>query len=85
MLNVKYYNRIIYSSNVYKRGGISMDTKRAKEILDNTGDTIEVLYEGSQVWLENITDNNTAVVSYIENHRKEEVPVYKLIENSPAK
>lgn len=60
-----------------------MDTKRAKEILNNTERTIEVLYQGSPVWLESVTDANTVVVSYIENHKKEEVPVYKLVENSP--
>jgi H-type small acid-soluble spore protein len=61
-----------------------LDTKRAKEILNNTESTIEVLYNGSPVWLEDVKDNNTAVVTYIENHRKEEVPVYKLVENTPA-
>jgi H-type small acid-soluble spore protein len=62
-----------------------MDTIRANEILNNKGDTIEVLYQGSPVWLEDVKDTNTAVVSFIENHRKEEVPVYKLVENTPAK
>ncbi|WP_139904686.1 H-type small acid-soluble spore protein [Clostridium thermarum] len=61
-----------------------MDIKRAKEILENTGDTIQVLYQGSPVWLENIKDTNTAVVSFIENHRKEEVPIYMLVENKSA-
>jgi H-type small acid-soluble spore protein len=61
-----------------------VDTTRAKEILNNRGNTIQVLYNGSPVWLEDVTDVNTAVVSYIENHRKEEVPVYKLVENSPV-
>ena len=60
-----------------------MDTKRAKEILNSDGDTIEVLYQGSPVWIEDVKDNNTALVSYIENQRKEEVPVYKLVENTP--
>jgi H-type small acid-soluble spore protein len=61
-----------------------MDSKRAKEILNNTEMNIEVLYHGSPVWLEEVTDRNTAMVSYIENRRKEEVPVYKLVENTPA-
>lgn len=61
-----------------------MDTKRAKEILNNNGSTIQVLYQGSPVWLETVTENNTAVVSFIENHRKEEVPIYKLVENEGA-
>lgn len=61
-----------------------MDTKRAKEILNNNSSTIQVLYQGSPVWLETVTENNTAVVSFIENHRKEEVPIYKLVENEGA-
>lgn len=61
-----------------------MDTKRAKEILNNKGETIQVLYQGVSVWLEEVTDSNTAIVSYIENHRKDEVPVYKLVENTPV-
>lgn len=61
-----------------------LDTKRAKEILNNTKSNIEVLYNGSPVWLEDIKENNTAVVTYIDNRRKEEVPVYKLVENTPA-
>ncbi|MDP4088551.1 MAG: H-type small acid-soluble spore protein [Bacillota bacterium] len=61
-----------------------MDTKRAKEILNNKGETIQVLYQGSPVWLESINENNTAIVSFIENQRKEEVPVYKLVENEGA-
>jgi H-type small acid-soluble spore protein len=66
------------------KGGTVMDAKRAKEILNNRGDTIQVLYQGSPVWLEDVTNSNTAVVSFIDNHRKEEVPVYKLIENTPV-
>lgn len=61
-----------------------MDTIRAKEILNNRGNTIQVLYQGSPVWLEEVTDSNTAIVSYVGNHKKEEVPVYKLVENTPA-
>ena len=60
-----------------------MDNKRAKEILNNHNGNIQVLYHGSQVWLEDFKDNNIAVVTYIDTHRVEEVPVYKLVENTP--
>lgn len=62
-----------------------MDTKRAKEIINDSNNTIQVLYQGSPVWLESIKDNNTAVISFIENHNKEEVLIYKLVENESAK
>jgi len=59
-----------------------MDSIRAKQII-GASENIQVLYEGSPVWLENVRDNNTAEVTYIENSRREVVPVYKLIENNP--
>lgn len=62
-----------------------MDTKRAKEIINDSNNTIQVLYQGSPVWLESIKDNNTAVISFIENNNKEEVLIYKLVENESAK
>lgn len=62
-----------------------LDTKRAKEILNNTKGAIQVLYQGSPVWLEDVKENNSAVVSYIESHERVEVPVYKLVENNPNK
>jgi len=61
-----------------------MDNKRANEILHNTKGTIEVLYQGSPVWLEDVKSNNNAVVSNIDTHEKSEVPIYKLVENTPA-
>lgn len=62
-----------------------MDYKRAKEILNNKTGSIEVLYQGEPVWLEDVKDTNTASVRYIESHDITEqdtieVPVYKLIE-----
>lgn len=48
-------------------------------------ETIQVLYEGSPVWLENVNDNNTAEITYFENNRKETVAVYKLVENNPVR
>jgi H-type small acid-soluble spore protein len=61
-----------------------MDSYRAKQIMDSQ-DTIEVLYLNSPVWIENVTENNLAQVTYLDNKQKDEVPVYKLVENSPAK
>lgn len=61
-----------------------MDSTRAKQIL-NSNETIEVLYNNSPVWIENVMDNNVARVSFLDTHRKEEVPVYKLVENTPVK
>jgi H-type small acid-soluble spore protein len=59
-----------------------LDSKRVKEII-NTPYKVEVLFEGTPVWLENVTDNNTAVVTYIDTHSKDTVPVYKLVEVDP--
>jgi H-type small acid-soluble spore protein len=56
-----------------------MDEQRVKEIMNSKG-VIEVLYQGSQVWIDAVKDNNTALVHYISNNKKDEVPVYKLIE-----
>lgn len=61
-----------------------LDSERARQIIDSP-QKIEVLYQGSPVWIENVTDNNTANVTYIETHDKVEVPVYRLVENNPVK
>lgn len=59
-----------------------MDQSRAKEILQSS-ETIQVLFDGAPVWIESLKDNNSAVVSFIENHSKVEAPIYKLVEVSP--
>ena len=59
-----------------------MDSKRAKEIMASK-DTIEVLYQGSPVWIENVGMDNLAEVKYLESQEKVKVPVYKLVENNP--
>lgn len=64
------------------KGDVYMDTERAKEILTQSGN-IQVLYDGTPVWLENIKDNNTVQVTYLDTHRREDVPVYKLVEVNP--
>ena len=48
-------------------------------------ETIEVLYMNSPVWIDNVMENNLAQVTYLESQRKDEVPVYKLVENNPTK
>ena len=47
--------------------------------MDSDG-VIEVLYQGSPVWIENILDNNTAQISDMQSNQKKEVPVYTLVE-----
>lgn len=61
-----------------------MDTERAKQIM-SAKNNIEVLYQGSPVWIENVTQSNTAEVTYLETHDRVEVPVYKLVEANPVK
>lgn len=60
---------------------VILDSKRVKEIMTSS-DNIEVLYQGSPVWLENIKDNNTVQVTHLDTHSREDVPIYKLVENS---
>jgi small acid-soluble spore protein H (minor) len=58
-----------------------VDNIRAKQIMDSDG-VIEVLYQGSPVWIENILDNNTAQISDMQSNQKKEVPVYTLVEKN---
>ncbi len=60
-----------------------MDSQRAKEIM-KSGDIVQVLYQGSPVWLDKVNDNNVAEVTRLDRKDKLEVPVYLLVENSPA-
>jgi H-type small acid-soluble spore protein len=62
-----------------------MDTKRAKEILNQTRENIQVLYNGTPVWIEGVKSNNTAEVTDINTHAKIEAPVNKLVEVNPIK
>lgn len=62
-----------------------MDTQRAKEILNQTRENIQVLYNGSPVWIENVSSNNTADVTDLNSHMKIEAPVNKLVEVNPVK
>ena len=56
-----------------------MDSNRAKKIMESKG-VIEVLYEGSPVWIENVLDNNTVQVSNIQTNDKQDVPANMLVE-----
>jgi small acid-soluble spore protein H (minor) len=60
-----------------------MDSRRAKQIMQST-DSVQVLHDGSPVWIEKVMDNNTAEITYFESKKKEVVPVYMLVENKPA-
>jgi H-type small acid-soluble spore protein len=62
----------------------TLDTKRAREIM-NSGETIQVLYQGSPVWLNGVKDNNVADITRMDRQEKLEVPVYLLVENSPVR
>lgn len=58
-----------------------MDISRARKIL-NSEETIEVLHNGSPVWIEGIsTENNTAMVRPLNRQGKtKEIPVTELVE-----
>ncbi len=60
-----------------------MDIVRARQIL-NSKETIEVLYDGAPVWINNVGDNNSARVTFLNNKKSTEAPVYKLVEVNPA-
>jgi small acid-soluble spore protein H (minor) len=61
-----------------------LDTKRARQIIQSA-ESIRVLHEGSEVWIEKVMDNNTAEVTNSETKKREIVPIYMLIENSSSK
>lgn len=62
-----------------------MDSARTKMILQSP-ESIQVLHNGTPVWIENVMDNNTAEITYLDkSDRKDTVPVYLLVENRPAK
>lgn len=61
-----------------------MDSNRAKQIMESKG-VIEVLYQGSPVWIENVLDDNTVQVSNIQTKDKQDVPVSMLVEKGLVK
>lgn len=56
-----------------------MDCKRAREILESHG-VIEVLYQNQPVWIEQIIDDNRAIVSQMTTRRQQEVSLSELTE-----
>lgn len=57
-----------------------MDSSRAKQIIEAKG-KINVLYQGSPVWIEGVSDNNIAEVTSLKGHKARiEVPVDMLEE-----
>lgn len=75
-------NRNTNSKNILEM--VFLDSKRAHEII-KSNESIQVLYQGTPVWLESVKDNNVAAVTRMDKKDKIEVPVYMLVENSPAK
>lgn len=60
-----------------------MDSVRAKEIIKSK-EAIQVLYQGSPVWLESVGENNVAKATKMDSNEKIEVPVSLLVENNPV-
>lgn len=59
---------------------MKLDSSRAKQILE-AKEKINVLYQGSPVWIEGISDNDIAEVTSLKGHRARiEVPVNLLEE-----
>lgn len=56
-----------------------MDNKRARMIIQSP-ETIQVTYNGAPVWLESVRDDSNVEVTYLENRKKAEVPVNRLVE-----
>lgn len=46
---------------------------------------IEVLHNGSAVWIESIKDNSTAEVRYLNTDKMAEVPIGSLVEGHTTK
>lgn len=61
-----------------------MDTIRAQQIIESD-QVIEVLHEGTPVWIEKVMNNSIAQVSNIQTNERKEVPVYMLVEKELPK
>jgi len=55
-----------------------MTNERAAQIM-KTSDIVEILYQGSPVWVEDI-ENDNAIVTYLETKTSIEVPIVELLE-----
>ena len=60
---------------------IQMDVSRAKQILQSP-EKIQVLYQDTPVWIEEVRENNVALVSRPGNQGSFEIPVYMLVEKT---
>jgi len=78
----KIFNKTI--DKIKTGDGIQMDAARAQQIIESD-QVIEVLHEGSPVWIEKVMDNNMAHVSYIHTKEEKDVPLYMLVEKELPK
>ena len=58
-----------------------MDSGRAKEIMESKG-IIEVLYQGSPVWIENVMKDNLVEIIDLKTNYKQDVPANMLVEKA---
>lgn len=56
-----------------------MDSERAKRIIESKG-VIEVLYQGSPVWIESVLKDNIVEITNIQTNDKYDVPANMLVE-----
>jgi small acid-soluble spore protein H (minor) len=63
---------------------LALGPTNTKKIMESKG-VIEVLYEGSPVWIENVLDNNTVQVSNIQTNDKQDVSANMLVEKGFTK
>jgi small acid-soluble spore protein H (minor) len=56
-----------------------VDLRRVREIMESHG-VIEVLYQNSPVWIEDINDGDLVQVSYLDTKTRTAVPVEELKE-----
>ena len=57
-----------------------MDAYRARTIL-NSPDSIQVMHENSPVWIEKVVNDNAAEIRFLNNNKKEIIPLDQLIES----
>jgi small acid-soluble spore protein H (minor) len=56
-----------------------VDMRRARNIMESHG-VIEVVYQNSPVWIEEINDENLVQISYLDTKERTAVPVGELEE-----
>lgn len=60
-----------------------MDASRARMIIQSP-DSIQVMHEGSPVWIEKVIDDNSAEITFFGKGKKEIIPLRQLIEDRKA-